>query len=70
MRVIARQALVRRSYASLWRNVDGRVADAGLVRHDGANNREGLTLPPLVNHTPWPWFETLIRTGSRAGSPA
>lgn len=57
MRVIARQALA----AGATLHYGGMLAPGSLTEAlfeiIAAYNRDGLKLPPLVNHTPWPWFE-------------
>lgn len=57
MRVIARQALA----AGATLHYGGHLAPGGLTEAlfemIAAYNRDGLGLPPLVNHTPWPWSE-------------
>ncbi len=56
-RVIARQALA----AGATLHYGGTLAPGSLTEAlfemIAAYNRDGLKLPPLVNHTPWPWFE-------------
>ena len=57
MRLIARQALA----AGATLHYGGMLAPGSLTEAlfemIAAYNRDGLRLPPLVNHTPWPWFE-------------
>jgi len=59
MRVIARQLLA--AGATLHYGGDlfpGSLTEA-LFEMIGAYNRDGLKLPPLVNHTAWPWYEEI-----------
>ncbi|PWC40166.1 hypothetical protein TSO221_25660 [Azospirillum sp. TSO22-1] len=57
MRVIARQTLAAGATLHYGGVLNDKSLTQALYDMIGAYNRVGLTLPPLVNHTPWPWDE-------------
>ncbi|CAO3408522.1 hypothetical protein [Azospirillum largimobile] len=57
MRVIARQALAAGATLHYGGVLEEGSLTEALFDMIGAYRRDGLKLPPLVNHTPWPWHE-------------
>jgi len=57
MRVIARQALAAGATLHYGGTLSPGSLTEALFEMIAAYNRDGLKLPPLVNHTPWPWFK-------------
>ncbi len=59
MRVIARQALAAGAVLHYGGVLEEGSLTEALFDMIGAYRRDGLKLPPLVNHTPWPWHEEM-----------
>jgi hypothetical protein len=57
MRVIARQVLAAGATLHYGGVLEKGSLTEALFDMIGAYRREGMKLPPLVNHTPWPWHE-------------
>ena len=57
MRGIVRQALAAGATLHYGGTLEEGSLTQSLFDLIGAYNRDGLKLPPLVNHTPWPWYE-------------